>query len=265
MELCLSTLMWHGRPLGEALDAARALGIEALDLGATPACGHLDPREGRTGAEALRPLLDGFRVLAVTADHPDLARAPEEGGDEAMEYTVGAVRCAEALGARVVGTSLGSTEIDAWDTTFGRAVSALRMVLQRTRHSGVRLAVEIHVGDVLDSLRKARRLLQEIEDPRLGLTLDTGLLHYLRIQWTEALEAAGERLYHVHLRDATRNDTLRAIGHGEVSFPAAFRALRERGYTGPLSIELYDTQAKHGLTAEQALAEAVPRLREWLG
>jgi sugar phosphate isomerase/epimerase len=264
MQLCLNTLMWRERGLGEALEAARATGIDALDLGPTPGCGHLRPLEGEAGVQAVRPLLEGWDVVAVTADHPGMPRARDEGGAEAVAYTVAAVRAAAALGAGVVGTSLGSTEIDAWETAWGRAVGSVRQILQETADTGVRLAVEIHVDDVLDSLRKAVRLLAEIQDPRLGLTLDTSILYLRRIELREALRLVGERVYHVHLRDATRSDCYRAIGRGEVSFPATFRALREHGYAGALSIELYKTGERHGLSVEEALAEAVPRLQEWL-
>jgi sugar phosphate isomerase/epimerase len=264
MKLCLNTLMWPDRPLAEVLDAARATGIDALDLGATPACAHVPIAEGRQGIDALKPLLQGWQVAALTADHPDLARDEEEGGREAVEHTIAAMQASRMLGAGLVGTSLGCTDVDAWDTAWERSVSALRQILQETRRTNVRLAVELHADDMLNSIRKARRLLATVDDARLGLTLDTSLLHYLGIPFREALLAAGERLFHVHLRDAVRSDCYRAFGHGEVSFPAVFRALREHGYQGWLSIELLRTQERHGMSVEEALAEGVPRLREWL-
>ncbi|HEU4752515.1 MAG TPA: sugar phosphate isomerase/epimerase, partial [Armatimonadota bacterium] len=256
--LALSTQMWPDRSLAEALQAASETGVRALDLAATPDVPHVRPLAGREGAEALKPLLQGWKVVALTADHPDLARAEEEGGAEAVEWTIGAMRCAGILGARVVSTSLGRTDIDAWETAWNRAVTALRQVLHETRRTGVRLAVEIHLDDVLDSLRKARRLLEAIPDPRLGLTLDTAYLQHLRIQFRDALEVAGDRLYMVHLRDAAPGDPFRNLGEGRVSFPATFRALREHGYDGPLSLELLR------LPPGEALPPALARLREWL-
>jgi sugar phosphate isomerase/epimerase len=264
MKFCLNTRMWHDRPLPEALEAARALEIGALDLSATPDFPHLRPLEGLRGVEALKPLLEGWEVAAVTADHPDFPRAENEGGDAAIAYTVAAVKCARTLGVPVVAISLGSTEIDAWDSAWARAGSALRMVLRETSRTGVRLAVRLDLGDVLNSLRKARRLLEEIPDPRLGLALDTGFLHYLRVQLREILEAAGGRVYHVTLRDAGRNDPFRPIGAGEVSFGATFRALRDYGYEGALSLDLREAERGTAATVEQALAEAAPRLRELL-
>jgi len=264
MQLALSTRMWQDRPLAEALEAARATGITALDLNAAYVHPHLRPTDGPDAVREARPLLKEWQVLVVSADHPDLARDRSEGGSDAMRYTLSAIKTARALGADVVSTSLGSTEIDAWDTAWERARRALMQIVQKSSASEVRLAIELNADDVLNSLKKARRLLEEIPHPRLGLTLDTAMLHYLRIQLNEALDVAGERLFHVHLRDATRTDPYRNIGAGEVSFPATFRALRQHGYEGPLSIELERTQERHGMTIDDALAEAVPKLQQWM-
>jgi sugar phosphate isomerase/epimerase len=264
MELCLSTLMWPDQPIQESLAAAAPFEVRCLDLAAAAAHRHVPLSQGDEAIRELRESLEGWKVAALTADHPDLSRAPREGGAEAVAHTLGAVRAASALGARVVSISLGSTDIDAWETAWGRAVAALRQVLHQTARLPVRLAVKIHADDVLDSLKKARRLLVEIEDPRLGLTFDTAMLYYRRIDLREALDAAEGRLYHVHVRDATRSEFCLSVGRGEVRFGPVFRALREYGYDGALSIELLRTQERHGLAVEEALAESVPLLREAL-
>lgn len=261
MVLALNTLMWHDLPLAEALAAAARAGVTTLDLGATTACPHVDPLH--FDAKQVLPQLEGYRVAAVTADHPGMPCLEEDGGDDAVDHTVAAIRAARALGARVVSISLGSTGVDAWDMAWTRATNALKMILHRTANSGARIAVELHADDVLNSQKRLRRLLEEIPNPRLGVTLDTGYLYYLRIPVSALLEITGDRLYHVHLRDATRTDPYRAIGHGEVHFPAVFRTLKAHGYTGALSLELYRTE-QQGLTIDQAVAEAIPKLQEWL-
>jgi len=256
--------MWSGLPLEEALEAARATGITCLDLDATPSSTHFRPLDGPAAMAAVRPLLNEWQVTALTADHPDLPRAEEDGGEAAVEHIVAAMKRAKEVGAGVVSISLGSTEVDAWDAAWNRALSGLKHILHQTSRTGVRLGVILHRDDVFDSLRKVRRLLEAIPDPRLGLTLDTGLLHHLGIPLWEALEASGGRLHHVHLRDAIRRDPFRSIGRGEVSFPASFRALRKYGYTGALALDLRHTRERDGLTLAEALAESVPRLQEWL-
>ncbi len=279
MVLALNTQMWHDRPLDEALQVAASTGITALDLAATLGSLHADPRT--VDAAALRTQLSTFppgklqpgmpageptliSVVALAAEHPDLPRMEEEGGEEAVEYTISAIRLARTLGARVVSTSLGSTDVDAWDAAWSRATSALRMILGRTSSTGVRLAVKLDVGDVLNSQKKLRRLLDELPDRRLGITLDTAILHYLRIPISAFLEIVEDRLFHVHLRDATRSDFHRAIGQGEVNFPATFRALEKHGYRGALSLNLYGVPTVSAEARDELVIEGARQLQEWL-
>jgi sugar phosphate isomerase/epimerase len=85
--------------------------------------------------------------------------------------------------------------------------------------------------------------MEAIDNPRLGLALDTGCLHYQRIQLTEALLVGGERVHHVRLRDATRTDFNRPIGEGEVNFAASVKQLRQHGYAGAISLSVSDPQS----------------------
>jgi L-ribulose-5-phosphate 3-epimerase len=264
VNLSLHTRIWRNQPLDDALAAARTLGITSLDLNAAPPQPHVDPLAGPAAWEALRPRLDGFTLAAVTADQPDLSRRRDEGGADAIDAGAAALRCATALGAPLVSTALGGTEVDPWDAAWERSANALGLVLQRTARSGIRLAVELGVEDVFDSLKKARRLFVELPDPRLGVTLDLGTLYYQRIELREALDLVGTRLLHVRLSDATRRANQLPIGHGEVSFPAALRTLRERRYRGALALDLGDTEPA-GLPRDAALAEIIPRIREWIG
>ncbi len=253
--------MWAGLPLDEALEQARALGVTTLELCADHGQGHLDLLDLKNTAADLAPRLEGFRVAAISAAHPDMPRDETEGGAEAVNWTVRAIRAADTLGARVVVVSLGETEIEAWESTWSRALSALRLALHRTRSSAVRVAVEITTEDVLDSLKKAVRLLAEINDPRLGLTLDTATLYFRRIELREALRLTPRRVFHVQLRDATRTDHRLPFGKGQVSVPATVKALWDAHYRGVLSLELLDLE-RHGVTVHDAGSEVLPRLRE---
>lgn len=260
MKISLNTCTGSGQSLADIVEAAKAAGITAFDLSATPACDHLQAADGREASARLRPIFEGCQVVAVTADHPDLAALEDEGGDEAVAFTVDAIKRAADLGAGVVVTSLGSLAVDAWDTTWERALSAVRMALHQTIRSRVRLAVEITAEDLLNSLKRVRRLLTAIEDPRLGLSLDTGALHYHRIQLSEVLQIAEERIYHVHLRDATRTHSHRSFGTGEVRFPPILRALRQHGYEGALSLRLGDVRNPLEASLTEALGAALARL-----
>jgi sugar phosphate isomerase/epimerase len=140
-------------------------------------------------------------------------------------------------------------------------VRALETVLEQAPIS-VRLAIEVHVNDVCNSLDKALHFIGGVDHPRLGVALDTSLLFHNRIDIDEAFAALGERLFHVHLRGATSQTYFAIPGRDEVDFARFFRRLREAEYNGALSLELYEVAERYGITTVEALREAVPYLRE---
>lgn len=264
MELSLATSIWRDRPLAEALDAARATGLNSLELDASAGSPHLNVTGGPEAWSYARTQVEGWRVGALYAPHPALPCSENEGGLEAVEHTVAAMKAAKVLGARVVVTSLGDTGIDAWDQAWSRSIGALRVIVKQGQRTGVRLAVELSRQDVLDSLKKVRRLLEEIPDTRLGIALDTGLTYVMRVDWPEALLATGPRLYHVRLRDATRRSTLQTLGTGEVRFASIFRQLRAYGYVGSMALAQDPPQDGKGPSVDEALAAGWPHLEQAL-
>ncbi len=266
MTLALNTLMWARDPFEEVLRYADELGVEALDLGALPGCGHLRlPADEGFAASDVGRLAGTGRVVAVTADHPGLSASDPAEQERGIAYTVEALRVAEGLGAAVVGTSLGNVgEGHEWAEAAARATEALIEVFARSAVD-VRLAIEVHVNDVCNSLPKAQHLIATVDDPRLGVAFDTSLLFHNRIDIDEAFDALAERLFHVHLRGATQETYFAIPGRDEVDFPRFFRRLSEAQYRGALSLELYEVSERYGISTAEALREAIPHLRRAAG
>lgn len=266
MRLALNTLMWAREPLQNVIRYATELGVPRLDVGALPGLGHLRLPAGEelnaTCDELAAGVPTDFRFVAVTADHPHLGADTDELRRHAVSYTAEACRAAEFLGAPVVGTSLGSAGEDRpWQAAAERAVQSLREVVAALP-TGTCLAVEIHVDDVCDSLEKAEHILAAIGDERVGVCFDTSLLFHNRIDVREAFRRLGSRLFHVHLRGATRSTYFAVPGRDEVDFATFFRQLRAAGYAGALSLELYEVEERYGVSTYDALAEALAYLRQ---
>jgi len=265
MTLALHTLMWAWDPFEDVLRYAEELGIPALDLGALPNCGHLRLPAGdglrQQCDDLLAQLPDGARFLAVTADHHGLSSSDPTARRAGIAYTLEAMQAAEMLGAGVVGTSLGNIgEGRDWTEAAQYAVATLGEVMERAPEA-IRLAIEVHVDDVCNSLVKALHFIRGVDHPRLGVAFDTSLLLHNRIDIDEAFDALGDRCFHVHLRGATHETYFAIPGRDEVDFPRFFRRLREADYSGALSLELYGVQEQYGMTTLEALKEAIPYVR----
>jgi len=161
---------------------------------------------------------------------------------------------AAALAAPVV--TIGSFRgRSAWVGGQGKAM--LRDILGEAAgyadQRSVRLALEAinrFEGDFLANAAEALAFIDEVNQPALGLLLDTFHVNIEEASWTQPFKTAMQagKLYHVHLGDNNRLPP----GGGLIDFPAIVATLQQTGYTGYLSAELLckpdpDTAARETL------------------
>ncbi|MCC6445200.1 MAG: sugar phosphate isomerase/epimerase, partial [Armatimonadetes bacterium] len=191
--------------------------------------------------------MDAFDVAAVRAGlersgmkcaglyPPGWGGADEEDVRRRAGAIVGAVRIAEALGADHIDTTgaTGRTE-----GSLDRVIACVRQVLDRiSPDSPVRLALENHYGNVLEQPEDYEKVFAAIDDPRVGMCLDTGHFHSARVDTVELIRAFASRIHAVHLKDHIGTASV-GIGRGEIDLSAILAALKEAGYRGGLTVEL---------------------------
>lgn len=126
--------------------------------------------------------------------------------------------------------------------------------------AGRRLGVGIMVENVPAGFNTPEQLADLLEPlPDLGLHLDVGHAN-LRVPYntTEALLARyGARLRHVHLHDNNGDgDQHLPLGVGSIDLPRMVRAIRQSGYDGTITLEVF-SRDRHYLTYSREL------LRRW--
>jgi sugar phosphate isomerase/epimerase len=157
-----------------------------------------------------------------------------------MEFAVGSLRVAKALGAYAVTVQSGSkpkTSAD-WDSAAQQAAEAIRISMRRAESLGVPLSVEIHSNGLVETVEQMEQLLALINHPLVGVTVDTGHLAALGADPVAVIERLGGRVQHVHLRDAKPGNPKLTPGDGVVQFAAVAGALRKIGYDRACAIEL---------------------------
>jgi sugar phosphate isomerase/epimerase len=88
-------------------------------------------------------------------------------------------------------------------------------------------------------LEQAAQLCEEINSPGVGFMADLFHMNIEETHPSESLRRFGKWLKHIHLADNTRKEP----GTGITDFRAAFRALREIGFSGALALECGLTDA----------------------
>jgi sugar phosphate isomerase/epimerase len=116
--------------------------------------------------------------------------------------------------------------------------------------SGVDLGIEPELANVVSSAAAARRLIEEMQSPRLRIVLDAANLFETATAAgqqdivTRAIDLLGDRIVMAHAKDRAADGAFVAAGKGVLDYPHYLAALRRVGFDGPL--------VAHGLTADEA-------------
>jgi sugar phosphate isomerase/epimerase len=143
---------------------------------------------------------------------------------------------------------------------------------------GVKFALEVHPTEIAFDIYSAERALDALDGrEEFGFNFDPSHLLWQGVDPVEFINRFGDRIYHVHMKDAIvtldgrsgilsshldfgdprRGWDFRSLGRGAVNFEEIVRALNRVGYTGPLSVEWEDS----GMDREQGAMESVDFVR----
>ncbi|MEC8509496.1 MAG: sugar phosphate isomerase/epimerase family protein, partial [Planctomycetota bacterium] len=126
------------------------------------------------------------------------------------------------------------------ETALARLAEGLQVILKRAAEQNVVIGFEPEPGMYVESMNHFDRMLQWIQHPNLGLTLDIGHLYCLgEVPLADYIERWGEMLVNVHLQDmkAGIHEHL-MFGEGEMDFAPVIDAISKTGYRGGVHVEL---------------------------
>ena len=232
-------LLFPGR-LEEGLEAVAGNGFSAVELSVHDA-GHVD-------AQRLSALLEqhGLAVSAIATgqacvcDGLCLDAADPAVRQGAAARLAGAVELAADLGASViVGGIRGRFDVPQAERADRRrdVLDALGQSTRRATRLGVTQVLEPinrYETGLVHTAAEALEVLEEIDEPSMGVLLDTFHMNIEERSLPDAIRAVGDRLAYVHVADSNRL----APGHGHIDFPGVARTLEEIGYQGPVVAEI---------------------------
>lgn len=277
MLLGTMTRMYQRPSIEEIADAVRDDGLAAVQLnlqnaGLAPLPDAFEPAVAAHIGGVFRAR--GVVVAAVSGTFNSIHPDPAVRLDGIRRVAAIASRCAE-LGARVITLCSGTRDAgymwryhpdNSQPEAWRDLVETTRRLVEATEGTGVLLGYEPEVVNVVDCAAKARRLLDEIGSPRLGVVLDpANLVHPGDLERTDAViedafEHLAGRIVLAHAKDVAepepgaRECRRVAPGAGKLDFPCYLRLLRRSGYDGALVM--------HDL-AEDEVASCAARLRAW--
>ena len=300
-KVTLFTGQWADLPLAELAEKAKQFGYDGVELACwgdhfevERACNEGDYCKKKRevleahdlGCWAISNHLAGQLVCDLNDERSDAFAPAEAAGDPeakrrwAIETMKSTARAAKNLGVDVV---CGFTGSSIWhlvysfppvspkmiDAGFENFAQLWNPILDVFEECGVRFALEVHPTEIAFDIVTAKRALEAIGGRKsFGFNFDPSHLIWQGMDPVKFIEEFPDRIYHVHMKDASttldgrtgilsshldfgapnRGWDFRSVGRGDVNFEEIIRALNRIGYGGPLSVEWEDSgmDREHG-------------------
>jgi sugar phosphate isomerase/epimerase len=262
--------------LAANLDAIAATGAVSVQFDLASAVGDTFPSE--LSQNVVQAIVDGFaeRKLTMAAlsgtynmiDPDPKARAL---GAEGLNRVIG---WAPSLGAHLVTLCTGSRDPGSmWQKHPGNdtpeawvdLLTQMEKALSVAEKYGVTVGVEPEIGNTINSVAKARRLLDEMRSPQLKIVMDganifqRGQLPNMRQVLDEAFALLGTEIALAHAKDLEQDGEAGhvAAGRGRLDYPYYMELLKESGFEGSIILHaLKPAEAEDRLAFVRSVAPA---------
>lgn len=127
-----------------------------------------------------------------------------------------------------------------WEALWENYVDSIKRCTEMTKAHGQKLALEGHAHVMVPGTDAMLRLWDWVQDDALGFNLDTAW-HFIQREYLPwSVYKLGDKLLHVHVRDGDGILTYRLpLGMGVIDWHGLVESLRDVGYDGALSLEMY--------------------------
>ncbi len=223
------------------------LGLPGVDIGLFKGRSHLRPEkelrnppkngatllrrladEGLTAADVFLQVHENFADFAI--NHPDSSRRKF-----ARQQFLKCLDYVAAAGSKHI-TILPGVKFagESHEKSLARAADELLWRVERASALKLTVAVEPHVGSLIDTPERAMRLAMLV--PRLGLTLDYA--HFTRVGISDAqIEPLTGRATHLHARCARKGRLQSSFKENTINFSRALKALGRHRFSGWIALE----------------------------
>ncbi len=259
----------------QAIQLMAEIGYRSVAISVDHNC--LDPFSPRLADDvaAMRALLEQHDMISVVETgarfllNPRVKHEPtlmSATADERRLRVEFLKRCVD------ISAELGSDAVSFWSgvlreelpepAALERLAAGCREVCDYAATKDVRLAFEPEPGMFIETMADYANLLELVDAPHFGLTIDIGHLQCVEDEPIPVhLRRWSDRLFNIHMEDMRRgvHEHL-PFGEGEIDFGPVLSTLRDIGYAGGVNVEL----SRHGHMAPNMLQASYDFLQQIL-
>ena len=245
MKLGYSTWGMPKVPVDEALAHLAGLGFDGVELTVIPGYTTELTKLDAVERSRIRQLLQKHHLmLPAIAAHSSLLSNDKETHTANMARLKGAVDLAVewAQGDIIpaIDTTPGGKPAE-WDAVRDLLVERTRELVEYAQARNVTIAMEPHVGAVIDTPEKVLQLLELVDSPYLKVNFDISHFNIQGLAIEETVAALAPHTVHTHVKDErglVPDFEFLIPGEGNFDYVTYLKAMQAHGYDGFISVEV---------------------------
>jgi len=245
MKLGYSTWGMPTVPIDVAIPHLAKLGYDGMELTVIPRftteLSTLDASERRRISRLLK---DHNLALPAIAAHSSLLATEPDAHKQNMWRLKGAVDLATDLAQGGVLPAVNTTpggKPEEWETQKGFLAERTGELVAYAEARGVTVAMEPHVGAIIDTPAKVLELLEMVGSPHLRVNFDISHFNIMGMSIEETVSALAPVSAHTHVKDErgrVPDFEFLIPGEGEFDYVTYLKAMRAHGYNGFITAEI---------------------------
>ncbi len=271
MKLAYSTNAYTRTSLIDALNSIAGIGFDGAEI----LCDHPHLFPGVTtehDVETIKALLEekplGISNLnANTANcyfnplpaenifEPSLSSANKEHRAWRIHFSQEAIRLASYLGARCISVTSGhpgSGGSPQQGLTY--FIESLQQICKVAERYDIQVGIEYEPGLLVERAAEVAEVIEQVGSPHLGVNLDIGHSYLNHETAAEAIDCLAGRIWNVHVEDIASHKHYHLVpGDGDLPIADYLNRLKNAGYDGYLTVELYTFPDKPEVVGRRAL------------
>lgn len=245
MKLGYSTWGMPTVPVDVALAHLAALGFDGVELTVIPGYStELNSLNKSERRRILKLLHKHGLDLPAIAGHTSLMEedaSVHAANLERLKATIDlAVDWAGAEGPPAIDTTAGS-QPDAWESRKALLVERTQELAAYAQARGVMIAMEPHVGSIIDTPQKMVELIERVGLPNVKVNFDISHFNVMGYSIEESVSTLAPHAVHTHVKDEiglAPNHQFLIPGEGVFDYVTYLKAMERHGYTGYISAEV---------------------------
>ena len=249
MKFSICNEMFENWNLEDVMESAKSIGYDGVEIAPFTICDNVKEvsAEGRKDiaekAGSIGIDIVGLHWLLVKPEGLYINHPDESIRRETYQYLQELTRFCGDIGGKVmvIGSPKQRNVVEGitYERAWELAKDSFKRCLPTAEEKGVTLCIEAlapEETDFINTVDEALRMVDEIDHPRFKAILDVKAMSTEGKDIPEIIRRAEGRFGHVHANDANKLGP----GFGDTDFRPIAKALRDTGYDGYVSVEVFD-------------------------